>query len=196
MINDEILACDLSLQLFTRATEYGTAKWSQKFVASMWNILRSFGNFESPLEVGFFVWWYVYAEHAGLDDVISMQRQVEIKANSKTYRLDFAIYPMDWPELGASCDQHEIKATLIAVELDGHEFHERTKEQVIARDKRDRDLHGAGWRVLHYSGSEFVKDPEAVLAEVCSAAVQAACDTRAQIMKLDGRSTGRGVDIA
>lgn len=48
---------------------------------------------------------------------------------------------------------------LVAVELDGHEFHERTKAQVASRNTRDADLQMAGWTVFHFSGSEVVRDP-------------------------------------
>jgi very-short-patch-repair endonuclease len=37
----------------------------------------------------------------------------------------------------------------IAVELDGHAFHERTPAQVSHRDSRDRALQRAGWKVFH-----------------------------------------------
>lgn len=47
----------------------------------------------------------------------------------------------------------------LAIELDGHEFHERTKEQA-ARDKsRDRKLTELGYRVVRFTGSEVWKDP-------------------------------------
>jgi very-short-patch-repair endonuclease len=46
----------------------------------------------------------------------------------------------------------------IVVECDGHEFHEKTKEQA-ARDKmRDRDLQIAGWKVLRFTGSEICRN--------------------------------------
>lgn len=52
-----------------------------------------------------------------------------------------------------------------AVELDGHDFHERTKEQA-ARDKsRDRLLTAAGWRVLRFTGSEVYANPHECVRE-------------------------------
>lgn len=187
-MTDDVLRSELTDKLFRQATEWGSAKWSQQFVTSMWNILRAFKPFDSPLEVGFFVWWCVYSERLGFDDVLTIQRQVNITTSTKTYRLDFAVYPMDWPELGAAADHHGLTPMLIGVELDGYDFHERTKEQVMQRDRRDRDLSAAGWRILHYSGSEFTRDPEAVIEEVCSSAVRASLDLRTQLMKLDGRT--------
>jgi very-short-patch-repair endonuclease len=46
----------------------------------------------------------------------------------------------------------------IVVECDGHDFHEKTKEQA-ARDKsRQCDLEIAGWRVLRFTGSMIWRD--------------------------------------
>ena len=47
----------------------------------------------------------------------------------------------------------------VAIECDGHDFHEKTKEQA-ARDKsRDRALAAEGWRVIRFTGSEIWKNP-------------------------------------
>lgn len=48
---------------------------------------------------------------------------------------------------------------LVVVECDGHDFHERTKEQA-GRDKaRDRYLVSRGIIVLRFTGSEIYRDP-------------------------------------
>lgn len=47
----------------------------------------------------------------------------------------------------------------LAIECDGHNFHERTPEQA-ARDKsRDRDLLNLGYPVMRFTGSEIVSGP-------------------------------------
>lgn len=46
----------------------------------------------------------------------------------------------------------------IIVECDGHEFHEKTKEQVTRDKERDRFLTKQGYIILRYSGSELVRD--------------------------------------
>lgn len=67
------------------------------------------------------------------------------------YRLDVAVF---------------VGPHKFAVELDGHDWHERLKEQV-ARDKaRDRALTMAGWRVLRFAGSEVWADPEIVATTI------------------------------
>lgn len=65
------------------------------------------------------------------------------------YRIDFALLHDTEPRVR------------VAVELDGHDFHEKTKEQA-ARDKsRDRDLTEAGWLVVRFTGSEVYRDADA-----------------------------------
>jgi very-short-patch-repair endonuclease len=59
------------------------------------------------------------------------------------YRLDFALY---------------VRGDLYDIELDGHEFHERTKEQAQRDKSRDRELTSSGWRVLRFTGSEIHRD--------------------------------------
>jgi very-short-patch-repair endonuclease len=47
----------------------------------------------------------------------------------------------------------------IVVECDGHDFHERTKEQAKNDRSRDRNLQAQGYLVLRYTGSEIWRDP-------------------------------------
>lgn len=79
-----------------------------------------------------------------------------------SFRVDFAVYPYAFARRnGASLALRPS----VAVELDGHEFHERTKAQA-ARDKsRDRRLVAAGWSVLRFTGSEVWRDPFACVTE-------------------------------
>jgi hypothetical protein len=54
----------------------------------------------------------------------------------------------------------------LAIEVDGHDFHEKTKEQA-ARDKaRDRKLTAHGYHIIRFTGSEVYADPIACWAEV------------------------------
>lgn len=56
--------------------------------------------------------------------------------------------------------------TLLAVECDGHEFHERTKEQAARDRARDRCMTSAGVRVLRFTGSEIFRDAQKCADEV------------------------------
>lgn len=67
------------------------------------------------------------------------------------YRLDFA----------AITDSH-----LVAIECDGHDYHERTKEQARHDRSRDRALQAAGWSVLRFTGSEIHENADACASEV------------------------------
>ncbi len=53
------------------------------------------------------------------------------------------------------------------VELDGHDFHEKTKEQASKDKARDRAMQKEGWAVLRFTGSDVFADPERCLAEIC-----------------------------
>lgn len=120
---------------------------------------------ESPLEVVFLVWWEATIRSAGdITPLYNAVSQYEVRVDQATYRLDFAIgyhdrYFMRWHD-------RRHGAARIAVELDGHEFHERTREQVEDRNRRDRTLASNGWEVLHFAGRELLRDPERVVLEV------------------------------
>jgi very-short-patch-repair endonuclease len=54
---------------------------------------------------------------------------------------------------------------MVAVECDGHDFHERTKEQARRDKSRDRELAAMGVQVLRYTGSEIVKNAKSCVVE-------------------------------
>jgi very-short-patch-repair endonuclease len=108
-------------------------------------------NCESPLEAAFVAWWMVEHVEFGLH----LHRQVPVVACGHSYRLDFTV--------GAGEPEAPM---IVAVEMDGHEFHERTKDQVTLRNRRDRDLQADGWSVFHVSGSEFNASPRRVVRDV------------------------------
>lgn len=58
--------------------------------------------------------------------------------------------------------------TRIVVECDGHDFHERTKEQAQRDKSRDRYLQANGWRVLRFTGSEIHRNAEKCVDEIAS----------------------------
>lgn len=47
----------------------------------------------------------------------------------------------------------------IVVECDGHDFHERTKEQARHDRRRDREMALMGIQVMRFTGSEIWEDP-------------------------------------
>lgn len=56
----------------------------------------------------------------------------------------------------------------MVVECDGHDFHEKTKEQARRDKARDRYMLARGWPVMRFTGSEIHQDPEKCADEVGS----------------------------
>ncbi len=100
-------------------------------------------------------------EHDAQGNLI-LGRGVCIKPQAKfgAYKVDFLLSQID---LGPD-DIY----TPVVVELDGHEFHDKDKTQRSYEKARDRFLVKSGLRVLHFTGSDVVKDPFKVAHEALS----------------------------
>jgi very-short-patch-repair endonuclease len=80
------------------------------------------------------------------------------QVNVGKYRVDFLLlHRFGLDDAGA-----------IAIEIDGHEFHEKTKEQAARDKKRDRELQKLGIKVFRFTGSEVWKDPYGCAHQVLS----------------------------
>lgn len=71
---------------------------------------------------------------------------------------------LDWPVdfLVSAVDSRPGEANKVrtaVIECDGHEFHERTKEQATRDRSRDRRLQDDGHRVFRFTGSEIYRNP-------------------------------------
>lgn len=88
---------------------------------------------------------------------------VESQVSVGSYRADFMIL-VRGPK----------GAKKIAVECDGHDFHEKTKEQAAKDKKRDRDFLLSGVHVMRFTGSEIWKDGLLCFVDVQKAVHQAA----------------------
>lgn len=126
------------------------------------------GGYGSPIEVGFAVAAHAlcatrfqneigYVTECGLTDKQLRERPMEGRQFAVVapqvkigdYRVDFLILHIrGLSGFGG-----------VVVELDGHEFHERTKEQAQRDKARDRDLQDRGFRVFRFTGSEVWRDP-------------------------------------
>lgn len=82
-----------------------------------------------------------------------------------SYRLDFLarVQPdrEKWPH--ASDDYRAVRPALLAVEVDGHDYHERTKEQASRDRRRDRDLQSIGVPTMRFTASEVYHDEDSSL---------------------------------
>jgi len=74
------------------------------------------------------------------------------------YRVDFLL--KDYVGEGRS----------LVIECDGHNFHEKTKEQARSDKRRDRTMVYTGARILRFTGSEIWADPDACVDEIYTTA--------------------------
>ena len=88
-----------------------------------------------------------YREYHRLES-LNIRRQERVAAEDRNYIVDIFVEA-----------QTENKTYSIIVECDGHDYHERTKEQAAHDKERDRILTRAGYTVLRYTGSEIYTDP-------------------------------------
>lgn len=101
---------------------------------------------------------------SGKKYVVDFERQVQIAG----YRCDFLL----------TVRANNGRTKRVAVECDGHSFHDRTPEQASADRRRDRRLIAEGVPTLRYTFSDLTKDPAgsmedlrqtmmAIAAELC-----------------------------
>lgn len=74
----------------------------------------------------------------------------------KKYRADFLL-EFNTPNFGVDTSQNITRRVI--VECDGHDFHEKTKDQAKRDKAKDRAITGSGIPVLRYTGSEIYSDP-------------------------------------
>lgn len=120
---------------------------------------------ESPIELMFgaamlFRWEETLL--VGLHNVLSkpafkLVPQYEITLGAKSYRADFGF---EWFESGKLA---------LAVECDGFEFHERTKEQAENDREKDRAFQDAGIPLYRFPGSMIWRDAAACAEQVGNA---------------------------
>jgi len=92
----------------------------------------------------------------------TLPRRLESQQVYGPYRLDFSIQ-----------GEGEKGRYQIAIEIDGHDFHERTKEQASKDKERDRYLQKHNWKVLRFSGSDIYRNCFGCAQEVIHAYVVA-----------------------
>lgn len=116
---------------------------------------------ESPIERLFLVAFFLVGEDSGgvifdeppgaMDQWFFVLKQAQVGA----YRADFVIGLVEFPD-----------AQRIVIECDGHDYHERTKEQASHDRKRDRYMQSAGYKVFRFTGSDLFRDAIACAEEV------------------------------
>jgi very-short-patch-repair endonuclease len=91
---------------------------------------------------------------ASSEVIIEPQRQIG------DYRVDFLVSwtETNWATANTRSEPPTQITTFLIVECDGHEYHERTKEQAKRDKGRDRILQSCGYSVFRFTGSEIYKD--------------------------------------
>ena len=110
-------------------------------------------------------WWLEHCAAIGF--------QVPIKCSQAEFRADFLMmYAYDD---GIDCRNNKYEPAprfiKIVIECDGHDYHEKTKEQARRDKARDRALTASGYRVVRFTGSEIYSDPHGCVEELWRVAV-------------------------
>lgn len=115
---------------------------------------------KSPVERMYLVWINYERVYYGLgDDVfVNLVPQYKVIKGKKSFYIDFCFEVIDY---------YPIKEPLLKlfVEIDGHDFHEKTKEQVKLDKQRERMLADECDALIRFSGSEIFNDPRGCVHE-------------------------------
>lgn len=121
---------------------------------------------ESPIEAAFATAFVVLGEHHfGRVAIVergherdypkSVGWQLRFQHDIGRYRADFIASPNPFD-----------KNRSVVVECDGHDFHERTKEQAQRDRSRDREMQMEGWKVFRFTGAEIYRNAFSCATEV------------------------------
>ena len=115
----------------------------------------SYDECKSPIEKIFaFAYDIIICNHGfPVSELLILHQQERIKANNHYYIADFVF---DTGKLKHVYYKNPLK---LVIECDGHDFHEKTPEQVTRNNQRDYDLKMADYDVIHFSGSQIYQNP-------------------------------------
>lgn len=93
---------------------------------------------------------------------VAVRQQHPIRTRERDYRADFQITVEDYRFV-----THEfVRLATVVVEVDGHDHHERTKQQAMHDRKRDRAMLREDIPVMRFTGSEVFRDAHEVALEI------------------------------
>jgi very-short-patch-repair endonuclease len=106
----------------------------------------------SPIEQLFVMEWHYQQVEPRYG--IKLQPQKNITTDVGTFNIDFVV------------KRNGNGLLPLAIELDGHEFHEKTKAQASWDRKRERSIMRSGYLVVRFTGHEIFQDVEKCVQEV------------------------------
>jgi hypothetical protein len=103
-----------------------------------------------------------YPAYDGIFDIyVELQKPITTSIFEASYRADLFIYLTRFWTNGNT----PVWAKTV-VEIDGHDFHDRTKEQASRDRQRDRYLTLDGYTVIRFTGSDVYNDPYQCAEEI------------------------------
>lgn len=102
-----------------------------------------------------------YPAWSGLFTVcVEPQKTIRTELGGGNYRVDFYLYLTRFRHHSARPEDCWPEMARLVVEVDGHDFHDRSKAQASYERKRQRDLTLEGYRVIRFTGSDVFNNPE------------------------------------
>jgi very-short-patch-repair endonuclease len=106
----------------------------------------------SPIEQIFLMEWKYHRVEDRLGVTLEPQRMLPTSRGE--FAVDFCV------------TRRGTRTPLVVIEIDGHDFHEKTKEQARSDKQRERAIVRAGTTVLRFSASEVFRGPRGCVEEV------------------------------
>ncbi len=143
---EEALVKDVEKRL-----DFFKRKIAHEFERSVFDSISRHG-ISSPIEQIFLIQWKY--QRVELLHGLVLQPQARIPTDRGTYTVDFIVSQAHGP------------SARVAIELDGHEFHEKSKGQASRDKQRERAIISTGLPVLRFTGSEVFNNPRRVIGEI------------------------------
>ncbi|VED60436.1 DUF559 domain-containing protein [Staphylococcus simulans] len=114
---------------------------------------------QSPIEQ-LYILYLNYYVNSGTDFKINILPQFVINTRGGKYKVDFHVrVSQSFVITNDSGTKYFERSTSLCIECDGHDFHEKTKQQVQKDKQRERDIISNGYTIIRFTGSEIFNSP-------------------------------------
>lgn len=141
--------------------------WQKNLNALNNLLIEDLSKTESPIEKMFLMEFnlikLIKPDKLPPESYFELIPQAQIVKGSHKYRVDFKIDVDLLDRVGMPESPTE---TIIFIELDGHDFHEKTKQQATNDKIRERALSDKCDALLRYTGSEVYQNPYQIVSDV------------------------------